>query len=169
MYTLFLNGGDSLGIFDFLKKNQDKIANPKNEVFICPNCSESVYFPEKIASCPSCRGPLYGDSTPGFIEGKHYTSYIDAFKQLRREEKLDEAEKLLLKIIEATEAESNYTGHGVAPAYYEYLAIIYRKQKQYGKEVAILERFIEQTHAPGARPPKLKERLKKAKELAQKQ
>lgn len=156
-----------MGIFNILKRKRKEANNkhPGNHV-ICANCSKSVELYVKFQDCPYCNKPLYGDSTPGFIKGQHFTTYIDTFKQLRREGKLDEAEKMLLKIIEATEAESNYTGRGVAPAYYEYLAIIYRKQKQYEKEVAILMRFKEQKHAPGARPPKLIERLEKAKELA---
>ena len=53
----------------------------------------------------------------------------------------------------------------VAPWYYEKLAIIYRKQKRYGDEIAILERFERQPKAPGALPKKLAERLVKAKQL----
>lgn len=57
---------------------------------------------------------------------------------------------------------------GVAPWYYEQLAIIYRKEKQYRKEVEILERYERQVKAPGAGAQKLANRLVKAKELLQK-
>ena len=50
-------------------------------------------------------------------------------------------------------------GFGVAPAAYEALAIIYRQRKDRASEVAILERFASQHHAPGATPLKLLARL----------
>jgi DNA polymerase III subunit epsilon len=37
--------------------------------------------------------------------------------------------------------------------------VIYRQRKDKDGEVAILERFAHQKHAPGATPPKLLERL----------
>jgi pimeloyl-ACP methyl ester carboxylesterase len=45
------------------------------------------------------------------------------------------------------------------------LAIIHRKRKDYQNEVAILERFANQKHAPGVKPQKLLERLEKARTL----
>ncbi len=75
-------------------------------------------------------------------------------------------ENLLLELVKATEAESAVNGMGVAPAYYSELAILYRKQKEYSKEISILERFAKQKHARGVMPAKLLERLEKAKELA---
>jgi hypothetical protein len=66
----------------------------------------------------------------------------------------------------ATEAESIKEKIGVAPWYYGELAILYRKHKEYPKEVAILERFAKQKHSPGVMPAKLLERLEKAKKLA---
>ena len=72
---------------------------------------------------------------------------------------------MLVELVNATEAESAVNGLGVAPAYYSELAILYRKQKEYSKEVFILERFAKQKHASGVMPAKLLNRLKKAKEL----
>ena len=54
---------------------------------------------------------------------------------------------------------------GVAPWYYEQLAIIYRKRKGYDSELRILGRFAEQKHGPGIKPAKLLARLEKAKQL----
>ena len=96
----------------------------------------------------------------GFINGKHYTFYVDTVKQLKRDGKLDEAEKLLLKLIDAVEEESRQEGVLVAPWYYEQLAILYRKQKLYEKEVSILTRFVAQRHEKGH---PLEERLTKAR------
>jgi hypothetical protein len=55
---------------------------------------------------------------------------------------------------------------GVAPSSYNELAILYRNQKEYSKEITILERFANQQHARGVMPAKLLERLAKAKEFA---
>jgi len=52
-------------------------------------------------------------------------------------------------------------GSGVAPWYYEQLAIIYSKQKRYTDEIAVLQRYDRQPKAPGAMPVQLKERLEK--------
>ena len=68
--------------------------------------------------------------------------------------RLEETEKLLLEQVAATEAEDKVKNHGVAAWYYEELAKIYRKQREYAKEVSILERFAAQKHAAGATPTK---------------
>ena len=97
-------------------------------------------------------------------EFDHYTDSIETIKKLRREEKHNEALDLLKWCMNQTEAEDNHTG-GVAPWYYEQAAIIYRKEKQYDKEVKVLERFEKQNHARGATPKKLIKRLERAREL----
>lgn len=98
---------------------------------------------------------------------QHYTDAVEQVKQLKREKRHDEAIALLHELVEETEAESreNGPGWGVAPWYYEQLAILYRKERRYADEVNILERYTSQTHAPGAGPEKLAERLKKARQL----
>jgi hypothetical protein len=68
-------------------------------------------------------------------------------------------------LVDATEQEAKRTGEGVAPWYYEKLAMIYRKEKRYEAEVAILKRYERQPKAPGALPKKLAERLVKARQL----
>lgn len=80
-----------------------------------------------------------------------------------RENRLEDAEKLLLALVNATENESRSDGLGVAPWYYEKLAILYRKKKNLKAEIKILERFSRQKHAPGVTPPKLLARLEKLK------
>jgi len=75
-----------------------------------------------------------------------------------------------LKLVDETEkeAKSQGEGWGVAPWYYEQLAILYRKEKQYDNEVEILERYERQPKAPGAGPEKLADRLMKAREVRDK-
>jgi len=102
---------------------------------------------------------------PGYYGGRHFTTYVRDFESLKKSGKFIELENLLLELVKATEAESVLDGMGVAPAYYSELAILYRKQKEYFKEISILERFAKQKHARGVMPAKLLERLGKAKEL----
>jgi len=84
---------------------------------------------------------------------------------LKKKGAIEEAENLLIELVNATEAEANAGNSGVAPWYYEELAKIYRKCKDYKREVAILERYANQKHAPGEKPAQLLERLVKAKKL----
>jgi hypothetical protein len=103
---------------------------------------------------------------PGYYDGRHFTTYVRDFENLKKSGAFSELEKLLIELVNATEAQSAADGMGVAPAYYSELAILYRKQKEYSKEISILERFAKQKHANGVMPAKLLDRLGKAKELA---
>lgn len=82
----------------------------------------------------------------GNINGVHYTNYVEHVKQLKREKRHEEAIDILLKLVEAAEAEAKTAkkkglSPGVAPWYYKHLAIVYRKEQRYEDEVAILERY----------------------------
>lgn len=81
----------------------------------------------------------------------------------------EELEVKFLKWVVKTEAESKANNEGVAPYPYEQLANLYRNQKDYQKELAILARFSKQKHAPGVFPAKLLERLEKVKTLLDKE
>jgi hypothetical protein len=87
-------------------------------------------------------------------------------KTLRRHGHDDSAEELLLELLEAVEAEAYAREWGVAPWYYEQLAVIYRKRKDAPAEVAVLERYAAARHAPGVGPEKLRQRLDKARQIA---
>ena len=95
----------------------------------------------------------------GYINGKHFTQYYDEAMQLKREKKYDLAINLFLKIADATEAESQRDGLGVASGSYEQLAIIYRKLYLLEKEKQILVRCSKQNHGASGMPLKLYERL----------
>jgi hypothetical protein len=107
------------------------------------------------------------ESLPQAALGKeaHYTDYVDQVKYLTHENRYEEAIALLLKLVAETEREAKTGRCGVAPWYYEQLAILYRKAKRPDDEIQILERYESQPKAPGAGPIKLAERLKKAKIL----
>jgi tetratricopeptide (TPR) repeat protein len=106
------------------------------------------------------------ESLPLAALGKeaHYTAYVDQVEYLKQEKRYDEAIALLLKLVAETEKEAKGKNCGVAPWYYEQLAIVYRKTKRLDDEIQILERYESQPKAPGVSPEKLAERLKKARE-----
>jgi DNA polymerase-3 subunit epsilon len=133
------------------------------KLLACSADNKNSYFSELITK--HAREKLSKKNKPGYYNGKHYTEYVGTIKILRREGEDGSAEKLLLKLLDAVESESRAKGFGVAPWYYEQLAIIYRKRKDYLKELEILERFARQKHSPGASPPKLLERLEKVRKL----
>ena len=103
---------------------------------------------------------------PGFYRGRRISEYIEQVKSLKHNKEQDKAEDLLLNLVDVTEKESKATGMGVAPWYYDELAKIYHEQRNYQSEVAILERFSRQRHAPGSSPSKLIARLEKARQAA---
>jgi hypothetical protein len=105
-------------------------------------------------------------SGPGYYNGRHFTTFVREVEILKKRNNEHEVEDLLFELIKATEEECMKEKNGVAPWYYNELAVLFRKQKEYQKEVAILERFANQQHAPGAMPAKLLVRLEKARELA---
>jgi len=107
----------------------------------------------------------------GLVDGVHYVDYVETVKQLKRDRRHAEAIELLLRLIDATEAEAKTAqqlgyDRGVAPAYYKELAIVYRKEKRFTDEVGILERYERQPKARGEMPAELARRLVKARELA---
>lgn len=104
----------------------------------------------------------------GSVDGKYYLYYVDVIKQQKRLGMYDEAIELLLNILDAVEREATFFEEGVAPWYYEQLAIIYRKQKRFVDEVSVLERYAGQTKASGTGPARLAERLTKARALLEK-
>ncbi|UHQ99102.1 hypothetical protein HYG81_25530 (plasmid) [Natrinema zhouii] len=91
----------------------------------------------------------------------HYTDTVDTIKQLKREQRHDEAESLLLWCIEQTEQED---AGDPAPWYYKHLAIVYRKENRYEDEVQVIERYLNNASSPRE---DLQKRLHRAKELAE--
>lgn len=99
--------------------------------------------------------------SPGCINGLHYTEYVEMIKELKRSNRIQEAISLLKKCVDAVESEAITNNWGVAPWYYEQLAVIYRKQKDMFSELEILIRFSNQKIGPGTSSLKLLERLEK--------
>ncbi|MDT3683736.1 MAG: exonuclease domain-containing protein [Pseudorhodoplanes sp.] len=96
-------------------------------------------------------------------EASRISLLVDQVNAAKRERRLDDAVRLLLEEIESQETESRSSGFGVAPWYYEQLAIVYRKLDRQEDELAVLERYDRQIKAPGSKPAILKARLEKVR------
>ncbi|MGY4467377.1 hypothetical protein ACVWWK_003086 [Bradyrhizobium sp. LB9.1b] len=100
---------------------------------------------------------------PYELEASRITAMVENVQALKREGKVEEAIQTLLPQLDLWEKDAQAGLGGVAPWYYEQAAIIYRKLKRFDDEIAVLERFASQPHAPGASPSELLQRLEKAK------
>jgi hypothetical protein len=78
---------------------------------------------------------------PGEYQGRHFTTYIDEIQSLKKSRQSDQLETLLRGLIATTEAEAYALQTLAAPAYFEELAILYRKLGRDDAELAILERY----------------------------
>ena len=96
-------------------------------------------------------------------EASRINDLVERIEMLKRSGGYSAALDLLQAEIELQERVSVEQKCGVAPWYYEQAAIIHRKLNDPNAEIAILERFAQQRHAPGVGPGKLLIRLRKAK------
>lgn len=101
---------------------------------------------------------------------QHFTQYTSQVKQLKREGRHNEAIALLVRLIDAAEAEARVKGGDwfAPPWYYQQLAIVYRKEKRYEDEVVILERFAAQVEHLGSDLSYNRARIEKARDLQRK-
>ena len=87
---------------------------------------------------------------------------MNSLIRMKREDRLEDAERLLLEECDRQERESKETGLGVAAWFYEQLAVIYARQGRYAEELAILERYGRQVKEPGTGLRRLQARLERA-------
>jgi hypothetical protein len=81
------------------------------------------------------------EEVAGQVRGRFYvdwSSVLDEYRAARRDE---DALQLLLDLIAAAERVAQVDGGPPAPAYTERAAVIYRRRRDYGAEIAILERW----------------------------
>lgn len=76
----------------------------------------------------------------GMVDGVHYLELVEPIKQLKREDRLEEALALCYKAIEA--AESDAGSREPAPWYTEQAAIVHRKLRQRDEQIAVLKRWL---------------------------
>lgn len=82
--------------------------------------------------------------TPDSFNGSPYWQWAEEAEELRRKGNLAEAEAIMLRVLDALEQHQVAEGwNGVPYQYYERLAKIYRRQKRYADELAVLERYVE--------------------------
>lgn len=112
-----------------------------------------------------------GGEMPGTINGRSYTATMERTRRLIEAGKLTEADPVVDTAFTAFEAGArigpSLTEYAaVAPAPYYVFAVLYRKQKDYAREVAIfLERYLRKLHETGGASGRNIERLEKAKAL----
>lgn len=95
-----------------------------------------------------------------------YWNIQDQVTQHKRDKNFDQALRLLLQSIAHIESENQKYGRRLYSWPYEQAAIIYRKQKQYTKEVDIIERYAKVGIVSSKQSTKLLNRLNKAYLLA---
>lgn len=83
------------------------------------------------------------------VRGRHFGAWSEPIKQLKRDNRLDEALELLLEVIDVVERPENCSRGCPAPGWTEQAAIVYRKQKDHASEVAILQRWLDTAHRNG--------------------
>lgn len=106
------------------------------------------------------------ESEAGSVRGRHYTEWVPTLDQLRSAGDDDHALALLLECIEAAERAALVSGMEPAPGYTKRAAVIYRRRKDYAREIEIMERW------EAAAPPQYRgamiERLAAARTLQEK-
>lgn len=107
---------------------------------------------------------LHHEHKSGVTHIPNPTQLIKQIKVLKSEEQYSEAAQLLMHCIKTSE-QVTAKGFGVAPWYYEQLAEIFHIQKEYSKEVTILERYLRRDKSPGQGRAKLFKRLDEARRL----
>lgn len=101
-------------------------------------------------------------STAGMVRGKHYTEWVGDITALKRHKAHAECCELLLELIDAVEREALEQQVSPAPWYYEQLAIVRRKMRDFDGEVAAIERYLGFAHPTNAPVPEMADRLAKA-------
>jgi len=79
----------------------------------------------------------------GMVNGIHYLQLVEPIKELKRENRLEEALTLCYAAMDGAEGSAAKDGLEPAPWYTEQAAIIHRKLGQHDQEIAVLERWVE--------------------------
>lgn len=113
---------------------------------------------------------LTNGQLPGYVKGEKYTGCMERAKELIRAGKQQAADALVSAAFDAYEAVSriglSLTEYDtVPPAPYWDFAVLYRRQKDYAREVGILERFLRQSNQPRGKSDDFLARLDKARAL----
>lgn len=113
---------------------------------------------------------LRGGDMPGYIKGVHYSAYMEKAKELLQAGNVQKANTFVNLALTGWEDMQRFGPFltelsAVPPAPYWDIAVLYRKLKDYGREVAVLERFTRQPHLTEGASGKTLDRLEKARSL----
>ncbi|MDN5725252.1 MAG: hypothetical protein L0G99_04870 [Propionibacteriales bacterium] len=97
----------------------------------------------------------------GMVNGIHYLQLVEPIKQLKRDDRLDEALSLCYAAIRGAEGSAAREGLEPAPWYTEQAAIIHRKLGQHDQEVAVLVRWVDACPPGRGDGSRIKQRLDK--------
>lgn len=104
------------------------------------------------------------------LAGTPLPDWLDVVKFLVEDGRPEEALRLVHVLIEAAEEEARLSKREPTPAYTERAAMIYRKQRRYAEEIAIIERWEAacppDQRGPGAGQERLAHRLERARALS---
>lgn len=103
-------------------------------------------------------------SSGGIYNGRHFTTYVESVKKLKRDNRSREATVLLAHLCAAAEEWAAAEGLDTPQWYHWQLAMEYRKLKDYTSEIATIERFLVHRHHPSA-GVEFRNRLCRAQEL----
>lgn len=95
----------------------------------------------------------------GMYRGVHYLQLVEPIKQLKRENRLEEALALCYRAVKG--AEQDREGREPAPWYTEQAAIVHRKLGQHQEEIAVLERWLSMAPPDRREDSKIAERYRK--------
>lgn len=98
----------------------------------------------------------------GMYKGVHYLQLVEPIKQLKRENRLEEALELCYQAIKG--AERDRDGREPAPWYTEQAAIVHRKLGQHQEEIVVLERWLKMTPPDRREDSTIAERYRKCVE-----
>lgn len=105
------------------------------------------------------------------VRGRHYSAWIEPVKQLKRDNRLDEALALLLECVDVAEHTHLRNGEPPSAWWTKQAAIVYRKQRDHDGEITIVQRWVDATERAGHTVPEmdeLRQRIHKARTLREK-
>lgn len=106
------------------------------------------------------------ESEASSVRGRPYTEWVATLDELRSSGDDDTALPLLLECIEAAERAARVSGREPAPGYTKRAAVIYRRRKDYAREIEVMERW--ESVSPPQYQGAMAKRLAAAKSLRQK-
>jgi hypothetical protein len=93
------------------------------------------------------REPFVRPIEPEF-DGKPFYAWHDEITRLRRAGEIGEAQRVLVGVVAALEAENERSGSRLSPWYYEQLAILYHGQERPADELRVLESYERREKPP---------------------